>query len=154
MSGTRDKGRAWFERVMGAPAPASPPDPFVAATLDHLFAAVWARPGLSVRDRRLVTLALLIQRGNEGVLRIHLDAAMRQQQLTDVELDELILHVAHYAGWPGAAVASQIVRQLRAEAADSQQPSAERRPGAARRTRRPAAGRPTKPGKQRPADGR
>ena len=40
---------------------------------------------------------------------------MRQQQSSDTEIDELILHVAHYGGWPGAAVASQIVRQLRAE---------------------------------------
>jgi len=114
MSGARDKGRAWFERVMGAAAPAVPPDPFVEATIDHLFADVWSRPGLALRDRRLVTLAVLIQRGDEGALRMHLGATMRQRQLTDLELDELILHVAHYAGWPGAALASQIVRQLRA----------------------------------------
>jgi 4-carboxymuconolactone decarboxylase len=100
---------------MGMPAPAAPADPFVEATVDHLFADVWSRPGLSVRDRRLVTLVVLIQLGNESVLRLHLAATMRQQQLSDLEIDELILHVAHYAGWPGAAVASQIVRQLRAE---------------------------------------
>lgn len=115
MSNARERGREWFERVMGMPAPAAPPDPFVEQTVDHLFADVWARPGLSLRDRRLVTLVVLIQLGNESVLRLHLGAAMRQQQLSDTELDELILHVAHYGGWPGAAVASQIVRQLRAE---------------------------------------
>lgn len=115
MSGERERGREWFERVMGMPAPATPPDPLVAATVDHLFADVWARPGLALRDRRIATLAILIQFGNEMALRLHLGAAMRQQQLTDAEIDELILHVAHYGGWPGAAVASQVVRQLRAE---------------------------------------
>ena len=115
MSGERERGREWFERVMGMPAPDAPADPFIEATVDHLFAEVWARPGLSLRDRRLATLVVLIQLGNESALRLHLGATMRQQQLSDVELDELILHVAHYGGWPGAAVASQIVRQLRAE---------------------------------------
>lgn len=121
MNGDRQRGREWFERVMGMPAPATPPDPFVEATVDHLFADVWARPGLSLRDRRLITLTVLIQLGNETALRLHLDATLRQQQLSDVELDELILHVAHYGGWPGAAVASQILRQLRA-ARDGQRP--------------------------------
>lgn len=127
MSTARRRGRTWFTRVMGAPAPASAPDPFVAATLDHLFAGVWSRPGLSLRDRRLVTLTALIQLGNESALRMHLGATMRQQQLTDVELDELILHVAHYGGWPGAALASQIVRQLRAERAAAAPPTAAKR---------------------------
>ena len=117
MKSQRDRGREWFEKVMGFPAPAGPAgtDPFLDATVDHLFGDVWSRPGLSVRDRRLVTLALLIQLGSEPTLRLHLQATMRQKQLTDAEIDELLLHVAHYAGWPGAAVASQIVRQLRAE---------------------------------------
>jgi 4-carboxymuconolactone decarboxylase len=139
MSGARAKGRAWFTRVMGAPAPAVAPDPFVAATLDHLFANIWSRTGLSVRDRRLVTLTLLIQLGNESALRMHLGATLRQRQLTDVELDELILHVAHYGGWPGAALASQIVRQLRAElAAAAPKGKPKRRPtrATARRSRR------------------
>jgi 4-carboxymuconolactone decarboxylase len=139
MSGGREKGRAWFTRVMGAPAPEQAPDPFVAATLDHLFADIWSRPGLSVRDRRLVTLTVLIQLGNESALRMHLGATLRQRQLTDVELDELILHVAHYGGWPGAALASQIVRQLRAELAAAAPTEPKRRRARSPRTaKRPA----------------
>ncbi len=143
MSRARARGRDWFARVMGAPAPAAAPDPFVAATLDHLFADVWSRPGLSVRDRRLVTLTLLIAHGNEGALRMHLGATMRQAQLTDAELDELILHVAHYAGWPGAALASQVVRQLRAERDAAS--------GASRPAPRRAAARPRRGAKARRA---
>ncbi len=61
---------------------------------------MWARPGLSIRDRRLVTLTVLMQFGNEQTLKLHFGAAMKQKQLTDAEIDELIVHVAHYAGWP------------------------------------------------------
>jgi len=112
---TRQRGLQWFEKVMGFRPPAVPEDPFLDATIDHLFAGVWSRPGLSIRERRLVTLTILMQLGNEQTLKLHFGAAMRQKQLTDTEIDELILHAAHYAGWPVAAISSQIVRQLRAE---------------------------------------
>lgn len=111
----RVTGNEWFEKVMGFAPPGDATDPFLAATIDHLFGEVWSRPGLSVRDRRLATLAVLIHLGNETTLRLHLGATMRQAQLTDAEIDELILHVAHYGGWPGAAIANQVVRQLRTE---------------------------------------
>jgi 4-carboxymuconolactone decarboxylase len=111
----RAKGLEWFSKVMGFTPPALPEDVFLDATIDHLFAGVWSRPGLSIRDRRLITLTILMQLGNEATLKLHFGAAMRQRQLTDGEIDELVLHVAHYAGWPVAAVSSQVIRQLRAE---------------------------------------
>jgi 4-carboxymuconolactone decarboxylase len=111
----REQGLECFEKVMGFRPPAIPNDPFLDTTIDHLFANVWSRPGLSIRDRRLVTLTVLMQFGNEATLKLHFGAAMKQKQLTDAEIDELIVHVAHYAGWPVAAVSSQIVRGLRAE---------------------------------------
>jgi 4-carboxymuconolactone decarboxylase len=113
--GDREKGREWFQKVMGFPAPSLPGDVFLDATLDHLFAEVWARPALGVKERRIATLVVLMCLGHEPTLRLHLGAALRTGQLTDAELDELVLHVAHYAGWPVAAVASQVVRGLRAE---------------------------------------
>lgn len=113
--GQREKGLEWFDRVMGFRPPVIPNDPFLDSTVDHLFADVWARPGLGVKERRIATLVILMQLGNEQTLRLHFGAAMKQQQLTDTEIDELILHVAHYAGWPPAAISSQIVRALRAE---------------------------------------
>jgi 4-carboxymuconolactone decarboxylase len=114
-SDVREKGLEWFERVMGFRPPVIPDDPFLDVTVDHLFARVWSRPALGVKERRIATLVVLMQLGNEQTLKLHFGAAMRQRQLTDAEIDELILHVAHYAGWPVAAVSSQIVRQLRAD---------------------------------------
>ncbi|MFQ5512965.1 MAG: carboxymuconolactone decarboxylase family protein [Myxococcota bacterium] len=111
---SREKGAALFEKVMGFAPPALEGDLFLDETLDHLFAEVWARPALSIRDRRLITLTILICLGNESTLRLHLGAAMRSGDLSDQEIDELVLHLAHYGGWPVAAVASGVVRELRA----------------------------------------
>lgn len=116
----RAKGLAWFERVMGFRPPDVRGDPFLDATMDHLFPEVWGRPGLDLRARRIATLVVLMCLGHEATLKLHLGAAMRTGQLSDVEIDELILHVAHYAGWPPAAIASQVVRQLRAERKQAQ----------------------------------
>lgn len=113
----REKGLEWFDKVMGFKPPVIPNDPFLDSTVDHLFANVWARPGLGIKERRIATLVILMQIGNEQTLRLHFGAAMKQKQLTDTEIDELILHVAHYGGWPVAAISSQIVRALRAERA-------------------------------------
>jgi len=111
----RAKGLDRFEQVMGFRAPDLRGDPFLDVTIEHLFADVWSRPGLDVRARRIVTLVVLMCLGNEPTLKLHLAAAMKTGQLSDTEIDELLVHVAHYAGWPPAAIASQIVRQLRAE---------------------------------------
>jgi len=111
----RTRGVKAFEQVMGFKPPALAGDVFLDVTLDHLFADLWTRPGFSIRDRRIVTLTVLICLGHEATLKLHLGAALRTGQLTDAEVDELVLHVAHYGGWPVAAVASGVVRQLRAE---------------------------------------
>jgi 4-carboxymuconolactone decarboxylase len=111
----RQRGLETFADVMQLQAPDVPGDLFLDTTIEHLFAEVWARPGLGVRERRLVTLTILMLMGNEMPLRLHFGAAMKSGDLSDTEIDELIMHVAHYGGWPAAAIASQVVRQLRAE---------------------------------------
>lgn len=71
----------------------------------HLFGDVWARPGLSLRDRQLVTLAANIAlcrpRGNYS----HYRSAMHIG-ITKREINEVIIQVAHYAGWPTLALAN------------------------------------------------
>jgi 4-carboxymuconolactone decarboxylase len=111
----RAKGLELFEDVMGFRPPETDEDPFLATTYDHLFANVWSRAGLTRRERRLLTLAVLVTLGHEGTLRLHLRAATRSGDLSDADIDEVILHLAHYAGWPCAAVASGVARQVRAD---------------------------------------
>ena len=110
----RKKGIAKFEEVMGF-TPPEIDEPFVNVTLDHLFPDVWARGGLSRRERRLITLTVIGSLGHESTLRLHMSAALKSGDLTSDDLDELIIHLAHYAGWPVAAMMSGVARQLKAE---------------------------------------
>lgn len=114
ISEKRKRGMEKFTEVMGF----SPPDvdePFFDATLDHLFADVWSRGQLSRRERRLITLTVLMALGHEPTLRLHLNAATQTGDLNDDDIDELVLHVTHYAGWPVGALASGLVRQMRSQ---------------------------------------
>jgi 4-carboxymuconolactone decarboxylase len=76
-----------------------------------LFGDVWARPGLSRRDRSLVTVSALIAMNRPDQLRSHLTLA-RQNGLTRDELIEAITHLAFYAGWPNAITAVTVAREV------------------------------------------
>ncbi len=112
-SNTRAKGRAKFVEVMGFEPPDTS-DPFLDMTLDHLFPKVWARGELSRRERRLITLTVLTCLGHESTLKLHLGAAMKED-LSDEDVDELMLHLTHYAGWPVGALGFGVARRARAE---------------------------------------
>jgi len=80
-------------------------------TDDVLFGDVWARPGLSPRDRSLVTMSALIAMNRPDQLRSHLQRA-RDNGLTEAELVEAITHLAFYAGWPSAVAASVVAKDV------------------------------------------
>jgi 4-carboxymuconolactone decarboxylase len=76
-----------------------------------LFGDVWARPGLSPRDRNLITVAALIAMNRPDQLRSHL-ARARDNGVTQDELVETITHLAFYAGWPSAVTAVGVAREV------------------------------------------
>ena len=76
-----------------------------------LFGDVWARPGLSRRDRSLVTVSALIAMNRPDQLRSHL-ALARQNGLKEEELVEAITHLAFYSGWPNAITAVGVEREV------------------------------------------
>lgn len=80
-------------------------------TDDVLFGDVWARPGLSPRDRSLITVSALIAMNRPDQLRSHLQRA-RDNGLRESELIEAITHLAFYAGWPSAVTASTVAREV------------------------------------------
>ena len=88
---------------------------FVEMTVDHLFGEVWAEGAMSVRERRLVLLGLLLGSGQSDVVGLQLDCAVSIGELSIDELRELVILVAHYAGWPVAARLNQQVEQLAAK---------------------------------------
>jgi 4-carboxymuconolactone decarboxylase len=80
-----------------------------------LFGEVWERPGLSKRDRSLITVATLVAMYRTNELPFHLTRAL-ENGVTKDELVELITHLAFYAGWPPASTAVGIARQVFADA--------------------------------------
>ncbi|GKT13202.1 carboxymuconolactone decarboxylase family protein [Acidovorax sp. SUPP2522] len=80
-------------------------------TDDVLFGDVWARPGLSPRDRSLVTVSALIAMNRPDQLRSHM-ALARQNGVTESELVEALTHLAFYAGWPNAVTAVGVARDV------------------------------------------
>ena len=80
-------------------------------TDDVLFGDVWERPGLSKRDRSLITVSALVALNRTEQLPGHLKRAIANG-VTEDELVELITHLAFYAGWPSAMSAIVIARKL------------------------------------------
>ncbi len=76
-----------------------------------LFGDVWERPGLSKRDRSLITVATLVALYRTNELPHHLKRALDNGVSRD-ELIELITHLAFYAGWPTANTAVSIARRV------------------------------------------
>jgi 4-carboxymuconolactone decarboxylase len=76
-----------------------------------LFGDVWERPGLSKRDRSLVTVAALVALYRPEQLRFHLNKAM-DNGLSKDELIETITHLAFYSGWPAAMSAIMIMKEV------------------------------------------
>jgi len=109
------KGAEIFERLMGWQVdPKAIEDDFSRVTMGNLFGDVWSRPGLELRDRSMITVAALIVLGREQELRLHLRGALRVG-ITREQIREMILHLAHYAGWPIAVGASRVAQEVFAE---------------------------------------
>lgn len=76
-----------------------------------LFGDLWERPGLSPRDRSLITVATLVALYRVNELPFHLNRAL-DNGLTRDELAEVITHLAFYSGWPTAATAVSIAKRV------------------------------------------
>ena len=76
-----------------------------------LFGDVWERPGLSKRDRSLITVAALTAMYRPEQLKGHTERALANGVTKD-EIGELITHLAFYSGWPSAMSAAKVVKQV------------------------------------------
>jgi 4-carboxymuconolactone decarboxylase len=84
-------------------------------TDEVLFDDVWRRPGLSPRDRSLITLAALVALYRTNELPFHIGKAL-ENGITRDEIVETITHLAFYSGWPTASTAITIARDVFAKA--------------------------------------
>ena len=80
-------------------------------TANVLFGDVWERPGLSKRDRSLITVAALTVLYRTEQLRGHIRRAL-DNGVTKEEIGEMITHLAFYAGWPSAMSAARVAKQV------------------------------------------
>ncbi|MCC8959397.1 carboxymuconolactone decarboxylase family protein [Bradyrhizobium sp. Pear77] len=80
-------------------------------TADVLFRDLWLRPGLTPRDRSLVTVSALVATGQVAQITYHLNRAM-DNGLTKAEAGEMITQLAFYAGWPNAFSALPVVKDV------------------------------------------
>jgi 4-carboxymuconolactone decarboxylase len=74
---------------------------FEQLTQDCLFGDIWKRPGLSQRDKSLITVTCLVALNRIEQVDLHLKKAF-ENGLTKEELVAAITHIAFYAGWPSA----------------------------------------------------
>ncbi|WP_256863358.1 carboxymuconolactone decarboxylase family protein [Microbispora sp. GKU 823] len=88
------------------------PDGFFGVTAERMFSEVWSRQVLTVRERRLLLLGLLVGQDMDDMLELHLDTALRSGELTPAELRETVVFLTLYAGWPRAARLSAKVEEL------------------------------------------
>ena len=80
-----------------------------------LFGDVWERPGLSKRDRSMITVASLVALYRTNEMPGHFKRAL-DNGVTRTELIELVTHLAFYGGWPTATTAIGILRRVLEEA--------------------------------------
>ena len=76
---------------------------FTDIMLEQLFAEVWSRDILPIRDRRLLMLGIIAEKGEAAVFGTQCKAALKNDELNPEELRELLLMIAQYSGYPRAA---------------------------------------------------
>lgn len=108
MDERRARGLEMMRRVYGWDIDDAPGD-FFGITADHLFGDIWTRPGLSMRDRRLLLIGVLAGQGLNDVLDIQIPAALANGELSPEELREIGIFLTHYVGWSlGSRLSVQI----------------------------------------------
>jgi len=121
MTELTDKGMGIRRRVLGdahvdrANAAKTPFDaPFQELITDAAWGYVWARETIPLRERSMLTIALLAGLGNDHELAMHIRATERTGASRD-DVMEALLHVAIYAGVPRANQAIKIAKETFAE---------------------------------------
>lgn len=107
-STVRERGLAKMAEVYGWEFKDGPGDHF-AVTADHLFADIWSRPGLTLRDRRLLLLGALTAQGLFDVAGIQIGAALHNEELDETQLREIALFLCHYVGWPAGTSLDHVI---------------------------------------------
>jgi 4-carboxymuconolactone decarboxylase len=85
-------------------------DDFQTVSTEGAWGSVWSRPGLSKRERSMLTIALLAALGHDEEVAMHVRATANTGCSPD-DIKEALLHVAVYAGVPAANRAFKIAKR-------------------------------------------
>ncbi len=101
----RERGAAKIREVYAGDVKTPPPgaSQFADIMLEQLFAEVWTRDVLSLRDRRLLLLGAIAALGERDTFGIQLRAALKNGELTSEQVREVLIFLVHYVGYPRAA---------------------------------------------------
>jgi 4-carboxymuconolactone decarboxylase len=100
MDELRRKGLEKMNEVYGWEMPNIEGDAYFDLTVDHLLGSIWTRPGLSMRDKRIMTLTAVTAVGSRDLAEIQINAALHNGELTAEELKEVSVFLTHYLGFP------------------------------------------------------
>jgi 4-carboxymuconolactone decarboxylase len=126
MDEQRRKGLDKMNEVYGWEMPNIEGDPYFDLTVDHLFGDIWSRPGLSMRDKRIMTLTAVTAAGSRDLAEIQINAALLNGELSETELKEMAVFLTHYLGFPlgsalNGAVSTVVARRKKAAAKGSEE---------------------------------
>lgn len=114
MDEQRRKGLEKMNEVYAWEMPDMPGEYF-ALTVDHLFGKIWTRPGLSMRDRRLMVLSVVTALGLQDLLEVQVNAVLQNGELTEDELREMAIFLTHYVGFPLGSGLNGVIERVSAK---------------------------------------
>ena len=78
---------------------------------EYCWGEVWSRPGLTRKERSLITLGILAANNRPNELKIHINAALNNG-MTQAEIVECFLQVMIYCGVPAGLEGTNLAKQV------------------------------------------
>ena len=96
---------------------------FTDIMLKQLFAEVWTRDTLSMRDKRILLLGIIAEKGETMTFKLQIKASLKRGEINPDEAREFLLFIAQYSGYPRAAAmlgpVEEAIAEFEKETADS-----------------------------------
>jgi alkylhydroperoxidase/carboxymuconolactone decarboxylase family protein YurZ len=105
---------AWRGHGGGVAWPSEAGQDFARICVEHCYADAWAREGIDMKTRSLLTLAVLATLGNQEELKLHVHGALNLGHAPD-DIVELFIHLVPYVGVPRMVQAMRLAGQVFAE---------------------------------------
>jgi len=114
----RKRGEEMLKKVYAGDIVAPPEGAlaFSDVMLEQLFAEVWTREALSMKEKRLLLLGAIAALGEQMTFGIQSKAALKNGELTPDELRECLVFLVQYVGYPRAAGLIAVVEKAIQEA--------------------------------------